>query len=161
MKTNSVLLVGLLSLLGASAFAQTAPIDAVKQDNAQIRKDNGQIRRENRDIRRDTAAVGKDGRAITSDQQAIKADRVQQNVDQRLENADIKKGDLADAQTANKARAQEQHAINGEKRDISKNRSAITQTRHDLHQDKVARTAERHARNAAVAKRNKDAAHIN
>ena len=161
MKTNSVLLAGILTLLGASAFAQTTPADAVKQDNAQIRSDNGQIRHQNRDIRRDTTAVGKDGRAIASDQRAIKADRVKQNADQRLENADIKKGDLADAQTANQARTQEQHAINGKKRNIHKERSAIAHARNDRHGDKVVRNQELHARNADVAKRNKDAAHIN
>ena len=160
MKTNSVLLAGLLSLLGASAFAQTAPVDAVKQDNAQIRKDNAQIRRQNQDIRRDTAEVGKGGRAIASDQRAIKADRVQQNADQRLENADIKKGDLAGAQTANKARIQDQHAINGKKRDIRKDTKAIAATRNDRHQDKVARNQALRVRSADVAKRNQDAAHI-
>ena len=70
MKTNKLILAGILSLLGGVAFAQTStptapassvsPVDQVKKDNAQIAKDNKEIRKENIDVKHDNAGIKKD-----------------------------------------------------------------------------------------------------
>ena len=57
MKTQSILLAAMLSLVGAAASAQTSAVDQVKKDNAVIRQDTKEIRNENRDINKDNAAI--------------------------------------------------------------------------------------------------------
>ena len=107
MKTKSILLAGLLSLLGASAFAQTSPVDQVKQDNRQIRQENREIARDNRAIGRDNVAIGQDKQAVGQEKQQINAERAERNSDQRREDRDVKNGDLAGAQKMDAARRQE------------------------------------------------------
>ena len=62
MKIKSVLLAGLLSVVGVTAFAQTDAVNQVRKDNAVIRQDNREIRSENRDIHRDNVGINKDKR---------------------------------------------------------------------------------------------------
>ena len=56
MKTKTLMMTGLLSMISAAAFAQT-PVAQVHQDNAQIRQDTKQIHQDTREIKRDNAVI--------------------------------------------------------------------------------------------------------
>ena len=160
MKTKSLLLLALIGSLSAGVFAQTTPVDQVKQDNAQIRSDNREIGRDNRDIRRDNTQIGQDKQTLNQDQRQINADRAVRNADQRQEDRDVKNGNFVDAQKMDAARRDEDKKINGDKVTERKDRRALALDRNDRNQDIKARNDERRERNHVVAKRNKDASHI-
>ena len=98
MKTSHTLIAALLAVAGTAAFAQTTPVQQVRQDNQQIRQDNRDIRHDNRDVRRDRADIG-------ADKAALNADRAARNADQRREDRDLAKGNVAGAEYWNKKRA--------------------------------------------------------
>ena len=160
MKTKSLLLLALISSLSAGVFAQVTPVDQVKKDNAQISGENREIRRDNRDIRRDNTQIGQDKQALNQDRRQINADRAIRNTDQRQEDRDVKNGNIADAQKMDAARRDEQKKINGDKLTERKDRQALALDRNDRNQRVEARNDERHERNHAVAKRNRDASKI-
>ena len=160
MKTSSLVIATLLSVLGASAFAQSAPLAQVKQDNAAIRQETREIRADNHAIRQDTAAVQTTKQEIHHDQRALQADRHIRNVEQRRENVALTRGDLAGAQRANSARLQEQHVINRQKQDLHQDRRALSHERHVRHDAVVARNDERRERHADVVSRNVAVSHI-
>jgi hypothetical protein len=56
MKTKTLMMTGLLSMISAAAFAQN-PVAQVHQDNAQIRQDTKQIHQDNREIKHDNAVI--------------------------------------------------------------------------------------------------------
>ena len=82
MKTQSILLAAMLSLVGAAASAQTSAVDQVKKDNAVIRQDTKEIRNDNRDINKDNAGIRNDRRDINQDQRALNNERRERNADQ-------------------------------------------------------------------------------
>lgn len=67
MKTTSLLVAGLLSLIGTSAFAQNNAVADVKADNATIRHDSHVIRQERRDIHHDNRVIAMEKRDIAHD----------------------------------------------------------------------------------------------
>jgi len=160
MKISFLVMAALLSVLGASAFAQSAPVAQVKQDNAAIRQETREIRADNHVIRQETAAVQTTKQEVHHHQQALKADRHVRNVEQHRENAALSRGDLAGAQRANNARLQEQHVINSQKQDLHQDRGALSHERHVRHDAVVARNDERRERHADVVSRNVAASHI-
>ncbi|EGF32310.1 hypothetical protein IMCC9480_2624 [Oxalobacteraceae bacterium IMCC9480] len=144
MKTSSLLVATLFSVLGTSAFAQSPVVAQVKQDNAAIRQETREIRADNHAIRQDTVTVLHQKQDVRQDRQALQVDRHARNVDQHRENVALSRGDLAGAQRANSARLQDQHAINSQKRDLHQDRRALSHARHVRHDAVVARNEDRH-----------------
>ena len=140
MKTSHTLIAALLAVAGTAAFAQTAPVTQVQQDNQQIRQDNRDIRHDNRDIRHDRADIGKDKAALADE-------RAERNAAQRREDRDLAKGDVKGAEYWNKQRAQDQCQVNADRKDLNKDRR-------DLHHDVKDRNHDVHARNDEVRERN-------
>jgi len=159
MKTTSLMLAGLLSMIGTAAFAQT-PVQQVHQDNAQIRQDSKEIHQDTRQIKRDNAVIAAKKTDVATDKQVLNAERQDRNALARAEQADVKKGDLAGAQQLDKARRSEQHAINTEKRDIKHDEHVIAHRSADKQKEVVARHDEKVERHEDVAKRDHDAGKI-
>ena len=97
---------------------------------------------------------------MSADQRNIKAETADRNADQRRENADVKNGNIAGAQKMDAARHHEQHEINAQKKELSKDKNDLAHDRKDRNKDVAARKDERNERNSAVVKRNKDASKI-
>lgn len=89
-----------------SAFAQTPD----------VAKDNAQIRHEHREINRDNRTINHDKNQIHHDQSKLKEERSERNAAARQEKADLKAGNVEGAQQAEAKRDQENHEINGLKR---------------------------------------------
>ncbi|AJW45412.1 hypothetical protein [Ralstonia mannitolilytica] len=145
MKTSHTLIAALLAVAGIAAFAQTTPVQQVQQDNQQIRQDNRDIRHDNRDIRRDRADIAKDKAALADE-------RAERNAAQRREDRDLANGNVKGAEYWNKQRAQDQHQINAERRDLRHDRKDLRHDVKDRNHDVRARNDEVRERNHAAAK---------
>lgn len=156
MKTTSLMLAGLMSMIATAAFAQ-APAQQVQQDNAQIRQDSKAIRQDTREIKRDNAVIAVKKTEVAADKQALKTDRQERNALARAEQADVKKGDLAGAQQLDQSRRAEQHAVNADKRELKHDEHVIAKRSADKEKTVVARHEEKVERHADVVKRNHDA----
>ena len=160
MKTTSIALAGLLSLIGAAAFAQTNPVVQVQQDNAQIHQDNKAVRQDNREVHHDNKVIAVKKGEIAGGKQQLQADRSARDATARAEQHDIRKGDLADAQKLDQARRAEQHDVKVEKHAIAKDQAVVAHHAADKQQTLVARHDEKVVRHVDVVKRNQDAAKI-
>jgi hypothetical protein len=160
MKTTVMLVAGLLSVLGDSAFAQTNAVDQVKSDNAAIRHDTREIKLDRRDIHHDNRVIATEKRDIAHDRNVAALEKRDARHDQRVEDKLIAKGDLADAQKLDKARRHELNEAKIAARDADHDRNVIAIERKDRAHDKAALADERAERRAEVAKRDRDAAHI-
>lgn len=160
MKIHSLVLASVLSTIGITAVAQDSPVAQVRRDNAVIRRDNHEIGHEKRDIQRDNAGISEERHDIARDKNTIGLERRDARRDQRLEDAYIAKGDLRDAQRMEKMRQHENNEIRHARQDIRQDRGDIARLRNDRHHEAAALKDERLERNAAVARRNRDAASI-
>jgi len=160
MKTPSIALAGLLSLIGAAAFAQTNPVVQVQQDNAQIHQDNKVLRQDGREVRHDNTVIAVKKGEIAGDKQQLHADVAARNATARAEQHDIRKGDLADAQKLDQARRAEQHDVKVEQHAIVKDQAVVAHRAADKQQTLVAKQDAKVVRHVDVVKRNQDAAKI-
>lgn len=159
MKTTSLMLAGLLSMIGTAAFAQT-PVQQVHQDNAQIRQDTKEIHQDTHQIKKDNAVIAARKADVAVTKQELKTDRHERNALASAEQADVKKGDLAGAQQLDKARRAERHEINADKREIKHDDHVIAHRSADKKKEVVARRDEKTERHAEVVKRDHDAGKI-
>jgi hypothetical protein len=160
MKTKSLMIVGLLSMISAAAFAQTNPVAQVRQDNAQIRQDSKEVHQDTRQIKRDNAVIAAKESQVAAGKQQLQTERGERNALARAEHADIRKGDIAGAQQLDQARRAEQHDIKVQKHAIKHDEKVIARRSADKHLEQVARHDEKVERRVDQAKRDHDAAKI-
>jgi hypothetical protein len=160
MKTKSLILAGLISMIGAAAYAQTAPVAQVHQDNVQIHQDNKDILQDTHQVKHDNAVISVKQVQVASGKQQLQAERGQRNALARAEQADVKKGDIAGAQQLDQARRGEQQAIKAQKQAIRHDQKVIAHRSVDKHEAVLARHEEKVERHGDVAKRDHDSAKI-
>ncbi|GEM_PF-1464948 len=160
MKTTSLLLAGLLSVMGASAFAQGSPVSEVKADNAAVRHETREIQADRRAVHHDNVAIAVEKRDIAHDKNVATIEQHDAPRAQHREDALIAKGDLADAQKVDKVRHHELNEAKIARRDASHDRRVIAiEKRKRAHT--IDAVADEHAeRRTALAKRNHDAAEL-
>jgi hypothetical protein len=160
MKTKSLMIAGMLSMISAAAFAQTNPVAQVRQDNAQIRQDSKEVHQDTRQIKRDNAVIAAKQSQVAAGKQQLQAERGERNALARAEHAEIKKGDIAGAQQLDQARRAEQHDIKVQKQVIKHDEKVIASRSADKRQEQLARHEEKVERHADKVRRDHDAAKI-
>ena len=96
MKTKSLMIAGVLSMISAAAFAQTNPVAQVHRDNAQIRQDVREIHQGTREIKRDNAVIAAKQTQVAAGQQQLQAERGERHgaIDDEKGQADQKRAEV-------------------------------------------------------------------
>jgi hypothetical protein len=121
MKTKTLMMSALFSMISAAAFAQ----NPVAQDSREIKHDNAVIA-----VKKGEVAAGK---------QQLQAERQETKALAHAEHQALKKGDIVQAKQLDQARHDEQHAVQQQKQAIKHDKKVIARHRVDKHEAQIAR----------------------
>lgn len=159
MKTKTLMMTGLLTMISAAAFAQT-PVAEVRHDNAQLRQDSQQIRQDNHQINHDQAVIAVKKGDVAAGKQQLQAERHDSKVLAHEEHQALKQGDLGAAKQLQQARRDQQHVIQAQKQEIKHDKKVIAKHAADKHEAQLARRDDKIDRHLDQAKRDHDASKI-